>query len=120
LKRVASKLTFGSDIRLLMVRAVADITVESAVLVARESLSRNACSRRRDGVVHSTDRDDEPLPVQHALRSVTSVVAVALPLACFRERGPSGIDPSYDPLRTVAVGCARLAQIDAPCRINPW
>jgi hypothetical protein len=30
---VASKLTFGPDIRLLMVRAVADITVESAVLV---------------------------------------------------------------------------------------
>jgi hypothetical protein len=30
---VASKLAFGPDIRLLMVRAVADVNVESAVLV---------------------------------------------------------------------------------------
>jgi hypothetical protein len=30
---VASKLTFGPDIRLLMVRAVADIAVEPAVLL---------------------------------------------------------------------------------------
>ena len=35
---VARKLTFGPDIRLRIVRAVADVTVESALPVARESL----------------------------------------------------------------------------------
>jgi hypothetical protein len=43
---VARKLTFVPDIRLLMVRAVADVADESAPLVARQSQSRKRSERR--------------------------------------------------------------------------
>ena len=55
-----------------MVRALADVTVESASLDAREALSRNVRSRpQRDQAVDPADRDDEPLPVRRAVRSAT-------------------------------------------------
>jgi hypothetical protein len=59
---LASKLIFGPNIRLLMVRALADVTIESASLDAREALSGNARRRpQRDQAVDPADRDDEPL-----------------------------------------------------------
>jgi hypothetical protein len=55
----------------------------------------------------SADRQDEPLPVQHAVRSVTSAVAVAL-LARVLASGLAltsliGNDSAIDPLFTIEV-----------------
>jgi len=82
---LASKVIFGPDIWLLMVRAVADVTVESAPLVGREAQSRNARSRRNViAFLHSADRDDEPLLVRYGRRYKITTLPMRSPTSCLR------------------------------------